>query len=149
MRRVASLLAFLLATGCGFSDDYSDRLDAWREGNHAFYTWTVVVSEPLMGPRRTNIDVRDGVPIRAHSREEDLEINGSDVEGVNFGTVDELIEWLVRYSPEAITVQVEWAPEGFPSRYYLDQSTAIDDEVTVRVVSFHPLGGSAKSAEAI
>ena len=142
MKRIALAAAFVLLAGCGFfqdgDDEYRDRLQAWQQNDHPLYRWTLVASEPIFGPHPTTILVREGTPVRAYSGNDDLEIDGDQVDG-RPGMIDALIDWLVRYAPDAKSVNVEWASAGYPSRIELDHSDAIDDEVSFRVVEFVPL----------
>jgi Family of unknown function (DUF6174) len=139
VRPTALVLALSVLTGCSFfqggDQDDDARSTAWQEERHPSYRWTVVWTEPVFGPFPMEILVRDGVPVRALSNNEKLRTHGDQVEG-RPGTVDALIEWLARYSPDAASVDVEWAPAGYPSRIELDHSDAIDDEITIAVEEF-------------
>ena len=143
------VLASLVLAGCGLlqnggdDDDYEARLEAWRGKDYPLYKWTVVSSEPVFGPFRMEILVRDGVPTRAYSNDfkKKLKIEGDEVDG-RPGTIDALIEYLVRYAPDAKSVNVEWTSAGYPSKIEIDHSDAIDDEVTFTVEEFIPLEGA-------
>ena len=142
MRRTAVVVAFIVLAGCGQDQDgggeYEERLQAWQRMDYPLYRWTLIASEPVFGPHPMEILVREGVPVRAHSRDEKLEIEGDHVDG-RPGTVGALIEWLIRYGPGATSVNVEWASAGYPSKIELDHSDAIDDEISFRVAEFVPL----------
>ncbi len=147
VRRIVLAVALLALTGCGLlqdgGEDYETRLATWQGEDHPLYKWTVVWSEPVFGPFRMEILVRDGVPTRAYSNDfnRKLRVDGDQVKG-RPGTVDALIDWLVQYAPDAKSVEVEWASAGYPSKIELDHSDAIDDEITVTVEEFMPLDGT-------
>lgn len=141
-----AIAASLVLAGCGLlqtvgDDDYEARLATWQAEDHPLYKWTVVWSEPIFGPFRMEILVRDGVPVRAYSNNDKLKIEGEEVEG-RPGTVDALIGYLIRYAPDAESVNVEWTSAGYPSKIAIDHSDAIDDEVTFTVEEFIPLEGT-------
>jgi Family of unknown function (DUF6174) len=147
MRGLATAIALVLLSGCEGAPsrdvgEYRERLEAWQQSGPSNYRWTLVFSEPLFGPQPMTVVVRDGVPVRARSRGEDLEIDGDQV-GQRPGTVEALIDWLIRYAPEARSVNVEWASAGYPSSIDLDLSEAIDDEVSYRVMRFEARGPAA------
>jgi hypothetical protein len=139
VRKRALLAAFVLLAGCGAfqdgDDEYQERLRAWQQSDHQLYRWTLVSSEPVFGPQTMTILVREGRPIRARSGNDKLEIEGVRVDS-RPGTVDALIDWLIRYAPNAKSVNVEWASVGFSSKIELDHTDAIDDEVSFEVVEF-------------
>jgi len=139
MRRIVLVIAMLVLTGCSLlkdgGDEYEERLATWQRKDYPLYKWTVVWSEPVFGPFPMEVLVRDGVPVRAYSDNEKLKIEGGQVEG-RPATIDALIEWLARYAPDAVSVNIEWSPIGYPSRIELDHSDAVDDEITVTVDGF-------------
>jgi hypothetical protein len=143
MRRVAFVFTFLLVAGCGLSstadDHYRDRLEAWREKAPPRYRWTLVVSEPIFGPRRITVLVDGGEVVEAHSGKERLEIDNDEADGLP-ATVDALIEHLIEAAPDAKSLHVDWAAAGYPSKVRLDASDASDDEISYTVESFHPVG---------
>ncbi len=146
MRKRALLAAFVLLAGCGAfqdgDDEYEERLQAWQQSDHQLYRWTLVSSEPVFGPQTMTILVREGRPIRARSGNDKLEIEGVRVD-TRPGTVDALIDWLIRYAPDAKSVNVEWASAGDPSKIELDHTDGIDDEVSFEVVEFVPLDAAS------
>lgn len=126
MAIACALLLTCLATSCA-SDlaEFLDRKEVWRTQGPEDYTWTLEASEPVFGPRRAVIRVRDSLPVHVRG----------DVSSGTPTTVEALIDYLVR-SADANSITVRWDDLGYPSTIRIDHSDAIDDEVNYRVLSF-------------
>jgi hypothetical protein len=129
------LAACTSSPGTTSSDDFEERLATWRATEPHQYAWTLEWSEPVLGPRRTRIFVRDGVAVRAVSDGRELQIRHGEVNHAP-ATVEGLIEYLIRYAGGAARLDVRWAEEGYPSRIFIDHDAAVDDEATFTVVRF-------------
>jgi hypothetical protein len=130
------LAACTSSTGTTPSADFEARLATWRANEPRQYGWTLEWSEPVLGPRRARIFVREGVAVRAVSDRRQLQIRNGEVNHAP-ATVDGLIEFLVRYGDTAARVDVRWAEAGYPSRIFIDHdAAAVDDEATFTVVRF-------------
>jgi hypothetical protein len=130
------LAACTSSPGTTSSDDFEERLATWRAAEPQQYSWTLEWSEPVLGPRRTRIFVRDGVAVRAVSDGRELQIRGGEVNHAP-ATVEALIEFLVRYADGAARLDVRWAEDGYPSRIFIDHTeAAVDDEAIFTVVRF-------------
>jgi hypothetical protein len=121
----ASLLICLTSCASDLAE-FLDRKEVWRTQGPEDYTWTLEASEPVFGPRRVQIRVRDSLPVNVQG----------DVSNDTPTTVEELIDHLVR-SADANSITVRWSDLGYPSSIRIDHGDAIDDEVSYRVLSFH------------
>jgi hypothetical protein len=142
MRRIlASVLVALLLGGCSLGpwsrDEYDDRLETWQAQGVASYVWTLELSEPVFGPRRTTVRVVDGRPVRAVANGERVAIEGATANNMP-ATVEELVAYLARSVEDVRSVEVRWDEAGYPAKIVLDHSDAIDDEVTFTVISLEP-----------
>ena len=139
MRLVVSAVLFATGIwGCSSLGEYVERADAWRSQGIENYVWTLEVSEPVFGPRRTTVRVVDGQPVRATVDGERVPIVDGSADDMP-ATIDALFVLLIRDADRATSVHVQWGQAGYPSRIRFDYSDAIDNEVSFKVVRFEPL----------
>jgi hypothetical protein len=83
------------------------------------------------------VQVEEGEPGKTTVNGEPVPIGSPFDPGTPPDTVDELIGWLIRYGPDAESIEVEWDEElGYPTMIAIDHTDGTDDEMSFRVVSF-------------
>jgi hypothetical protein len=135
---LASVL-LILAGGAGCTRDLSEieeRQAAWEAAGIEDYLWSLTVREPLFGSRRVDIEVKEGAP---HG----VVLDGEDVAPGQAGdvplTIDELYGRLLATARSAVSLDVVWNLDPpYPVRIQIDESDALDDELTYEVLSVRP-----------
>jgi Family of unknown function (DUF6174) len=125
----------LLVGSAGCTRDLSEireRQAAWAEAGIEDYSWSLTVSEPVFGPRRLDVKVEHGEPQRVMLDGQEVPRDQADNLPL---TVDDLYTRLLDTAGSAVSLEVIWnADPAYPSRIQIDESDALDDELTYEVL---------------
>lgn len=135
---VPAVVAASILAGCSDRGEYVERAGTWHGKGIDSYVWTLEVSEPVFGPKRTTVRVVHGQPVRATADGKRVPIADGSAND-RPATVDALFALLIDDADDANSVDVRWSEAGYPSRIRIDHSDAFDDEVTFTVIRFEPL----------
>jgi hypothetical protein len=142
VRRVTLVVCSCLLTlggGAACSRDLSEireRQAAWAEAGIEDYTWSLTVSEPVFGPRRIDVTVKHGDPQRIVLDGQAVPLDRADDLPL---TIDDLYSRLLDTAESAVSLEVTWnADPAYPSLIQIDESDALDDELTYEVLQLEP-----------